>query len=69
MGVPKVAEPYFVKVNMANGAEAWLNLGNVTFIYQQAGAQTTVRFSGSTDNQITLKQSIKDIGELLPPVR
>ena len=62
-----MADPYFVKLTLGNGADAWINLGNVLFIYQQVGTQTTFRFSGSTDNQIMVKESLKEVAEKLPP--
>jgi hypothetical protein len=63
-----MADPYFVKLTLGNGAEALINMGNVTFIYQQAGALTTIRFTGSTDNSIMVKENLRDLAGKLPPL-
>jgi len=51
---------------MGNNAEAWVNLGNVLFIYQNPGNPTTIRFAGSTDNQITIKENLNELASRLP---
>jgi hypothetical protein len=62
-----VGEPYFIKLTMPNGTDTWVNLGNVAFVYQQSGAQTTIRFAGSGEHQISVKESLRDVAEHLPP--
>jgi len=61
-----VSDPVFIKVTLTSGSPAWVNLANVAFVSQSGNSPTQIRFLGTPENQVGIKESLQEVESSLP---